>query len=171
MWPQGVGWPAWAPPDRSAPALSLSFLLLKTDYWGPSPNVCWKILLPSDDWAIFRTSACAGNLQTLGLGRRPHGGCNYPGFPMRGHIPGGQDPQGRWAWWVESGLCPCALMLRPCPGLPIPSRSVLCGHQDPGPGGPSRGHGARADTGMLRLHSRTAIRAMFFQGRGSWPSL
>lgn len=117
VWPQGVGWPAWAPPDSSAPALSLSFLLLKTDYWGPSPNVCWKILLPSDDWAIFRTSTYAGTLQTLGLRRRPCGGCNYPGFPMRGHIPGGRNPQGHWVSWVDLGLSPCSLMLRPCPGL------------------------------------------------------
>lgn len=45
-------------------------------------------------------------------------------------------------------LCPDAAALPRA--VPIPGRSVLCGHQDPGPGGPSGGHGARADTGMLR---------------------
>lgn len=65
-------------PDRSAPTLSLSFLLLKTDYWGPSPNVCWKILLPSDDWAILEPLPTPAIYKHLDLGR-PHGGCNFLG--------------------------------------------------------------------------------------------
>lgn len=51
--------------------------------------------------------------------------------------------------------------------VPIPGGSVLCGHQDPGPGGPSESHRAGADTGMLRPHLGTAIRAEFSWGKAA----
>ena len=51
--------------------------------------------------------------------------------------------------------------------VPIPGGSVLCGHRDPCPGGPSEVHRAGADTGMLRPHLGTAIRAEFSWGKAA----
>lgn len=56
---------ALEPQTGQAPALSLGSLLLKTDYWGPFHKVCEKVLIPSDDWATFRTSTNASTLQTV----------------------------------------------------------------------------------------------------------
>lgn len=70
-------------------------------------------------------------------------------FPMRAQVPGGDDPP------RDTGLCGRLSLILRWP--------VLCGPQDPGPGGPLQGRRASADILVLRPHLGTSTRTAFSQ--------